>query len=260
MLEIIHQKSANKKHPYPIVFIHGMGHAAWCWENFTSFFNKNGFDTYAISLRGHGKSSGAENLRWASISDYVSDVKNGIKSLPEKPILVGHSMGGFIIQKLILSGEQFPCVASLASVPYSGMLKGSLKIMMDFPTTFWKSIFTASTWRFAGNEHIVKTLCFSSQVNNTIVQNTQQRMQNESFRAYLDMLVLDLHQPKPSIVPMLFLIANDDYIVDKNELIITANKFSADVEIIEKIAHDMMLDTLWEQTANKLHHWILQKI
>ena len=36
--------------------------------HFLDFFAEHGFDSYALSLRGHGKSGGRERLRWTSIA------------------------------------------------------------------------------------------------------------------------------------------------------------------------------------------------
>jgi len=39
----------------------------------------------------------ARKLRWTRIADYVEDVANAVRQLPSPPILIGHSMVGFII-------------------------------------------------------------------------------------------------------------------------------------------------------------------
>lgn len=37
----------------PMLFVHGSGHAAWCWMNFMPFFQNAGFEVFAVSMRGH---------------------------------------------------------------------------------------------------------------------------------------------------------------------------------------------------------------
>ena len=57
MLEVIDKGSATESHPVPLLFVHGAGHAAWCWdEHFLDFFADKGFRAVAVSLRGHGAS------------------------------------------------------------------------------------------------------------------------------------------------------------------------------------------------------------
>lgn len=84
-----------------IVLVHGICHGAWCWENFINFFAAQGYQCYAVSLRGHGNSEGREDLNSFTLSDYVEDVKTVVDMCAAKPFLVGHSMGGAVVQQYI---------------------------------------------------------------------------------------------------------------------------------------------------------------
>jgi len=56
-LEIIKEEPASNARPTPILFVHGMCHAAWCWgEHFLPYFAGHGYMSHALSLRGHGSS------------------------------------------------------------------------------------------------------------------------------------------------------------------------------------------------------------
>ena len=58
-LELIKSEPVSAAHPTPILFVHGMWHGAWCWaEHFLPYFAQHGYDSYALSLRGHGASEG----------------------------------------------------------------------------------------------------------------------------------------------------------------------------------------------------------
>ena len=75
-LEVIARGGGGTSRYPPLLFIHGSGHAAWCWaEHFLDYFADRGFDANALSLRGHGGSNGRDRLRWTSIADYVEDVE-----------------------------------------------------------------------------------------------------------------------------------------------------------------------------------------
>ena len=101
-LEIISKYPSGSAYPTPLLFIHGTLHGAWCWDvHFLDYFAQHGYAAHAVNLRGHGNSEGREKLRWTRIADYVEDVTNAVGQLPSLPILIGHSMGGFIIQKYL---------------------------------------------------------------------------------------------------------------------------------------------------------------
>src|SRR5512138_649157 len=101
-LELTSRYPVQSEHPTPLLFIHGMMHGAWCWEvHFLDYFAQHGFDAYAVNLRGHGNSDGWKHLRWTRIADFVDDVDVAVQQLPAAPVLIGHSMGGFVIQKYL---------------------------------------------------------------------------------------------------------------------------------------------------------------
>ncbi|RLC08454.1 MAG: alpha/beta hydrolase, partial [Deltaproteobacteria bacterium] len=55
-LEVISKYPKGKKHSVPILFIHGAFAGAWCWEEyFLPYFADHGYESHALSLRGHGK-------------------------------------------------------------------------------------------------------------------------------------------------------------------------------------------------------------
>jgi pimeloyl-ACP methyl ester carboxylesterase len=90
---------------------------------------------YALSLRGHGGSHGRDHLDWHSITDYIDDVKTVVDWLGETPVLVGHSMGGFVIQKY-LEHHEVPGVALVCSVPPQGLIASQFHLMFQKPQLF----------------------------------------------------------------------------------------------------------------------------
>jgi pimeloyl-ACP methyl ester carboxylesterase len=98
VLEVI-DKGSSEDAP-PLLFVHGAWHGAWCWdEHFLDFLADRGFRAVALSLRGHGNSPTDKRLSRCSIADYVHDVVSVAETLPTPPVVIGHSMGGFVAQK-----------------------------------------------------------------------------------------------------------------------------------------------------------------
>src|SRR5512141_652158 len=101
-LEIISRRPEGSGPTTPLLFVHGMLHGAWCWDvHFLEFFARHGYAAHAVNLRGHGASDGRARLRWARVADFADDVAEAATRLPRPPILIGHSMGGFVIQKFL---------------------------------------------------------------------------------------------------------------------------------------------------------------
>jgi pimeloyl-ACP methyl ester carboxylesterase len=84
--------------------VHGAWHAAWCWDaHFLDFFADKGFRAVAGSLRGYGASTLAQPLNSCSVADYVDDVRATVELLGCEPVLIGHSLGGIVVQKYLES-------------------------------------------------------------------------------------------------------------------------------------------------------------
>jgi pimeloyl-ACP methyl ester carboxylesterase len=102
MLELIDKGSCSDAHPTPLIFVHGASLAAWCWdEHFLDFFADHGFRAVAVSLRGHGASTLPKRLNSCSVADYIDDVRSTVDMLSSEPVLIGHSMGCFVVQKYL---------------------------------------------------------------------------------------------------------------------------------------------------------------
>jgi len=94
--------------------------------HFLDYFAQHGYAAHAVNLRGHVKSERRENLRWTRIADFVEDVANAVRQLPIPPILIGHSMGGFIIQKY-LEDHDAPAAVLLSSPSPVGLLPTAIR-------------------------------------------------------------------------------------------------------------------------------------
>ncbi len=88
----------------PLLFIHGsfVGHAAFA--GWLDYFGQRGWRTVAASRRGRA-GVGPARARGLRIADYVEDTLQVIDTLDEMPIIVGHSLGGLIAQKIAELGR-----------------------------------------------------------------------------------------------------------------------------------------------------------
>jgi pimeloyl-ACP methyl ester carboxylesterase len=255
-LEVISREPRGEGRPTPILFVHGMWHGAWCWdEHFLPYFARHGYAVHALSLRGHGASEGHERLRWSSLADYVADVEQVAARLPAPPVLVGHSMGGAVIQKY-LSKHQAPAVALLASMPPQGFLPATLRIARLHPLAFLKIVLTLSMYPAVSTPELCREMFFSAGMPEDQVAAHSARVGNESFRAYLETLPLFLSRPPGISTPLLILGAADDLAVSVREAENTAQTYGTRAEIFPDMAHDMMLEAGWQAVADRILAWL----
>ncbi len=89
-----------------VVLIHGTNAGPWTMSNFARHFEQRGFLCHSPAYRHHDKPHSEETklLAGISIADYVEDIAAFVKALDGPPILVGHSLGGLVAQKLAARG------------------------------------------------------------------------------------------------------------------------------------------------------------
>lgn len=258
-LEIITQDPQGNPRPTPLLFVHGAWHGAWCWaEHFLPYFAERGYTSLAPSLRGHGASAGRERLRRMRMADYVTDVAQVIGQLPKPPILVGHSMGGLIIQKY-LETHSAPAAVLLASVPVMGVVKTTLRIAMRHPWAFLKANLTWSLYPIIGTPELTREAFFSTDMPAEQLARYFARVQDESYPAFWDMLVFSLPRPKKVAVPLLVLGAANDTIFHPDEVEATARAYHTRAQIFPNMAHDMMLEAGWQSVADRILNWLTEQ-
>jgi len=257
MLEVIDKGSCSEAHPAPLLFVHGAWHGAWCWdEHFLDFFADKGYRAVALSLRGHGASAGRERLRWTRVQEYVGDVAETAAQLPTQPVLVGHSMGGFVIQKYLEDHTAAGAIL-VASIPPTGALRTTMHIARHYPVQFAKVNVSSRLAPLVATPELVRDLFFSASTPDGQINTCHQRLQDEGYRGFLDMLALDLVRAKQvNRVPMLVLGAEDDAIVSPRQIRRTASVYGAEAEIYPNMGHDMMLEPGWPAVAERFHMWL----
>ncbi len=254
----IHHFPATDGSPYPpLLFVHGAWHGAWCWQDgFIDRLNQQGFDCYAIDLRGHGESEAAKTMRWNRIADYVDDVSHAVEIIGGKPILVGHSMGGFICQHMSHRNAPVSGIALMASAPHNRGLASGSTYAGERPVgayfVFCKAL-VASSHSIDGSD---TRYVFRCQYADPKVKAFGAKLIDESFLAFLDMLLLDLPKRPATRQPMLVIGGEKDTVCLPSEQQSLADYYGVACHIIEDAPHNLMSQTKWQEAADKLAEWV----
>jgi pimeloyl-ACP methyl ester carboxylesterase len=258
MLEVIDKGSSTETHPVPLLFVHGAWHAAWCWdEGFLDTFADKGFRVLALSLRGHGRSSAPRRLRFISIADYLQDVAAVAADLPTPPVLLGHSMGGYIVQKYLETNDA-PAGVLLASVPQKGALPLILRWIKLDPWPVIKALLTGRTLPFVGSSTArVREKFYSPKTLETVVRRYAAMVREESQRAIVGLL--PVARPHRVRTPILVLGATDDGCFTVKEAHATARAYGTEAEIFSAMGHNMMLEPGWQAVAERIIDWLTDR-
>jgi hypothetical protein len=127
-----------------IVFIHGAWVTPACWDQFRAYFSERGYDCTAPAWPGKDRSveairadpSPLVGLGIGEIADHYAQI---VRALPERPILVGHSFGGLVVQILLDRGLG-TCGVAIDPAPPKG-------VFAFVPSSFRALASVLLTWR-----------------------------------------------------------------------------------------------------------------
>jgi pimeloyl-ACP methyl ester carboxylesterase len=247
-----------------IMMIHGMGVGGWIWGNYKEFFEQKGYPCLTPILRYHDQdpqSPPHPQLGTTSILDYADDLENEIRKLDEKPILVGHSMGGLIAQILgsrgLASALVLLCPAAPAGISMFkwSIIKGSWRTMGQF--AIWRKPFRPTF------DEVVYSI-----LNRIPVEQRRalyDKLGYESGRAMWEIACWFLDSKKTTKIdaskitsPVLAIAGSEDRVTPASVVKKIAEKYGTKSTYKEfpDYAHYMIGEPGWEQIAQDIHEWL----
>lgn len=105
----------------PILFLHGIFAAGWVFADAQRWFASRGVSSYSADLRGHGEGASVPRLGAIPMRAYVDDALAAARAVAGRhgtaPVVIGHSMGGLLAQKLAEGGVATALVLVCSAPP-----------------------------------------------------------------------------------------------------------------------------------------------
>lgn len=256
-LEMICRRPEGAARATPLLFVHGSYSGAWVWErHFLPFFAEHGYESHALSLRGHGGSEGRAGLPYCRLGDYVTDVERAVEALGRPPALIGHSLGGMVVQK-VLHRRDTPASVLMASVPPHGLLGSLLGVAVTNPLLYQEMAWMQTLGPAVAGQGVLRAALFSEGTPDDVVHDCMARFQPESLHVAYDLLGLDLPPSLPTLdVPVMVVGAGRDGFVFPGAIEATARTYRTTPVVFPEAAHAMMLGKGWEDVATRMLRWL----
>lgn len=256
-IEHIIQQPEKRIHETPLLFQHGAWHGAWCWQLWMDYFTSLGYETHAISLPGHGKSSMNKGIiNSYSFKDYVETLAEQIETISPKPVVVGHSLGGAIVQKY-LESHQLPGAVLLATLPSGGMMPMTIRLLQRHPRAILAGFLKFDSKNWFSTPQLAQDLFLNPNTSVDVVafqkQLVSETLQNLS-------LLTPFAKVNPARTPIFVIGAEKDVIFAVDEEQETAQKYDAKIAIIPDQAHNLMMESAWKQVADLIDGWIINDL
>ncbi len=254
---------------HTILFIHGMYMTPSCWEKWLAFFREQGYRCSAPAWP--GRDLAVEKLRAKhpdpelgklGLSNIVESIASVIQFMEEKPILIGHSMGGLVVQ-LLLQRDLAAAGVAIDSAPPQGLI-----------STHWS--FLRSNW-----PHINPLVSLSHPIwmsfkrfQYTFVNGLPLAEQKSAYDAYVvpesrrvprqsltSAGKVDFTRPHP---PLLLLAGSADHLIPASLNRLNYRKYPQDGSVTDfkefpGRTHYTIGQSGWEEVAAYVKSWLVEK-
>jgi pimeloyl-ACP methyl ester carboxylesterase len=234
----------------PILFLHGAFAGPEVWTRFVApWFAGRGHRVAAPRLP--GPVDGEPRLR-----DYVRRARAAADAFGDRPVVVGHSLGGLVAQHLAAEGA----VAGAVLVASPGPLGIGPSVMRL--ATWSPEVFAAMMLVQAGGGALIgrdlaRRALFTEETPEAWIAEVSPVPEREHVRALLDGMTWDLPAwVFARRVPMLAVLGDRDVFVPLTDLWTIAALYGAETEVFRGRAHGLPIDPTWKSLAWRINAWL----
>lgn len=249
-LTVVCDRPAGASRP-PVLFVHGYFASATVFTQWLPFFAERGIPAYAVNLRGRAGSRPAINLGRASIADFADDASAVAHHLG-MPVVVGHSMGGLIAQRLAERGD-VRGAALVSPAPPRGITvlspRLAIKQLKYLPAILGSRLVVP-------NREDLREIVLN-RVPPALQDAMLDEMVPDSGLAGREMSISGVPIDRNRIkCPVLVVGAEDDRFIPKSIAERVARRYDAPIRIMAGHGHMSVVEPGWEVVADVVERWV----
>jgi pimeloyl-ACP methyl ester carboxylesterase len=240
----------------PLLFVHGASCDARIWQHgFQQFFEQHGWHCVSMHLPGHGGHGFDLDLHGLGLDDYADELDRQAEELPAPPVIIGHSMGGYLGQRHVLEGRRAAGLVLLGSVPPQGMGWEFLHFMMHHPMLSLRMEVTAGIGGLEDRLMRARDMLMTHDTPEEILHKVADILQPESARALREM---GLHAlPRGQIrVPLMVAVGMKDQLIQAETGIEMARDYGVEAHQYADMAHMLQIEPGWDKVAADVLHFL----
>ncbi len=190
------------------------------------------------------------------MADYVGDLNEVVQHLGVTPVVIGHSLGGVIIQKWLKHHEARGAVL-MGSGPPHGMLPSSIDMMLRNPILAMQGVSAQMFGPWTASAAAIRKMLFSDGLPGAMVQRHLARSSPESLRVRFELIWPSFPGPTWNReLPLLVLGAEKGFFISPPMVEAIARVCGTRAEIIPDLTHAMMLELGWQGVADRILRWL----
>lgn len=235
---------------------HGMWHGAWYWRPWQELFAEWGWESHAYSLPGHGLSPAQRPVRWCTFGYYLQFLAAEVNRLPRPPVLIGHSMGGALVQRYLKHVGDLPAAVLVASWPSRTLLPLLFDHLLRDPLSVGLSFMTLSSTPVVRNAKRAEALLLTEEAL-VLPEELHARLCPESLLVVFQHVPPFWSPPVRTRTPLLWLAGTHDKATREAGQRASAEDYGAAYAVVEGAGHNVMLDKRYREAAEAVQRWLV---
>ena len=186
-------------------------------------------------------------------------LQSAADTLGSQPVLVGHSLGGLVVQKYL---ENHNAPAAVLTAPHPPQLirraRVAFRAVRKHP---WLTLRANTVGTFAdlvNTPLLARESFFCEATPEATVRSCAARVESGSKRAGAGGMIVRV-RPSRIATPLLVLDGEEDAARTRDEVCSTATAFGTQAEFFPNIGHNMMLEPGWRDVAEHICDWLATK-
>lgn len=240
--------------------VHGAFCGGWCFERFRTPFEAADWWVAAPDLPGHAAADPPSAVLGLSLRDYAQAVIRAIDACPTPPVLVGHSMGGLVVQ---LAAARRP-VAGLILLSPSPAWGQPVTSAFELSTGFMLAAMRGPYWaQTVEPDYAVARSVTLNRIDAAAARAVHARMRPESGRAlfeilnwWLDPTLAASVAPGAVKAPALVIVGAADPVNPPAAVAPTAARLGVASVVLPELGHWLFDEPGGEQVSERCLAWL----
>jgi len=233
-----------------LLFVHGAFVTHEPWQPWLERLGARGFPGVAVARRGR-LGFGPERARGLRFRDYLDDTLAALDALGETPVVVGHSLGALLAQKVAELGRARAMV--LLSPAPAAMLTAQPVALPAYLPMLPKIL--------SGRPLIPPAGACRRLVLNRVPEaehaSTHASLVHESGTVYRELMFGSVHvDPAKVRCPTLVLSGEHDHVISPALARFTAERYGAELGLYPEHAHWLLGEPGWELLVDRVATWL----